>query len=54
MTDFKNDFASCNLAVNAESDIQTVVLLFYHGLMNLIDKHAPLRERVVTVRPKAP
>ena len=31
-----------------------VVQQVNHGLMNLIDKHAPLRERVVTVRPKAP
>ena len=54
ITDFKNDFSSSNLAVNAESDMHTVVQQFNHGLMNLIDKHAPLRERVVTVRPKAP
>ena len=54
MIDFKNDFTSSNLAVNAESDMHTVVQQFNHGLMNLIDKHAPLRERVVTVRPKAP
>ena len=54
ITDFKNDFTSSNLAVNVESDMHTVVLQFNHGLMNLIDKHAPLRERVVTVRPKAP
>ena len=27
---------------------------FQKLLMNLIDKHAPLRERIVTVRPKAP
>ena len=40
--------------MNAESDMHTVVQQFHHGLMNFIDKHAPLRERVVTVRPKAP
>ena len=51
ITDFKNDFASSNFA---ESDMHTVVQQFNRGLMNLIDKHAPLRERVVTVRPKAP
>ena len=39
--DFKNDFTSSNLAVNAESDMHTVVQQFNHGLMNLIDKHAP-------------
>ena len=54
ITDFKNDFTSSNLAVNVESDMHTVVQQFNHGLMYLIDKHAPLRERVVTVRPKAP
>ena len=40
--------------MNAESDMHTVVQQFHHGLMNLIHKHAPLRERVATVRPKAP
>ena len=40
--------------MNAESEMHTVVQQFNHGLMNLIDKHAPLREGVVTVRPKAP
>ena len=54
ITDFKNDFTSSNLAVNAESDMHTVVQQFNHGLMNLIDKRAPLRERVVIARPKAP
>ena len=54
ITDFKNDFASSNLAVIAESDMHTVVHQFHHGLMKLIDKHAPPRERVVTVRPKTP
>ena len=54
ITGLKNDFTSSNLAVNAESDMHTVVQQFNHGLMNFIDKHAPLRERVVTVRPKAP
>ena len=54
ITDLINDLASSNLAVNAESDMHIVVQQFHHGLMNLIDKHAPLRERVVTVRPKTP
>ena len=40
--------------MNAKSDMHTVFQQFNHGWMNLIDKHAPLKERVVTVRPKAP
>ena len=54
MNQFRNDIAASSLITNPPEDLAELVLQYDSVLSSILDKHAPIRKRVVTVRPAAP
>ena len=54
MNQFRNDIAASSLITNPPEDLAELVLHYDSVLSSILDKHAPIRKRVVTVRPAAP
>ena len=53
MNSFRNDIES-SVLLQHQDDLHVVVNNYDGVLRSLLDKHAPVKERVVTVRPSAP
>ena len=54
MNQFRNDIAASSLITNPPEDLAELVLQYDSVLSSILDKHAPIRKQVVTVRPAAP
>ena len=53
MTSFRSDIEG-SVLLQYQDDLHVVVNNYDEVLLSLLDKHAPVKERVVTVRPSAP
>ena len=54
MEHFRQDVALSPLLSEASSDLLTLLHLYNSELSSVLDKHAPLKSRIVTIRPAAP
>lgn len=53
-TAFKSDLQRLSVLTSPENDISALVDQYSRDLSRLVDKHAPLRSRVLRIRPHAP
>ena len=51
---FRNDLLSWADSLSAIDDLQTLVTSYNSQLINIIDKHAPERQKTIVERPKVP
>ena len=54
LDDFKQDILSSPLVMSPAHDIETLSRQFDTVLSELLDKHAPLHTKCITLRPHAP
>ena len=54
LDDFKQDILSSPLVTSPAQDIETLSRQFDTVLSELLDKHAPLQTKCITLRPHAP
>ena len=54
MESFLSDVADCPLVIDPSSDLDHLVQQYDTLLRSIMDKHAPVKRRVVTIRPAAP
>ena len=50
----KTDITNSELTLNMPVDVDSVTSQYHTVLSKLLEKHAPLQERVITMRAKAP
>ena len=53
MESFLSDVADCPLVIDPSSDLDHLVQQYDTLLRSIMDKHAPVKRRVVTIRPAA-
>ena len=51
---FKNDLADSELISHPSDNVNDLVLLYNNVLKELVDKHAPLKDKMISIRPRAP
>ena len=51
---FKTDVANSELTLNMPVDVDSATSHYHRVLRKLLEKHAPVQERVITMRAKAP
>ena len=51
---FKTDISNSELTLNMPVDVDSATNQYHAVLSKLLEKHAPLQERVITIRAKAP
>ena len=54
MESFLSDVADCPLIIDPSGDLDHLVQQYDTLLSSIMDKHAPIKRRVVTIRPAAP
>ena len=54
MSAFKKDVIESELSSQISTDPNDLVSLYNSVLQSLLDKHVPIKERMITVRPLAP
>ena len=54
MESFLSDVADCLLVIDPSGDLDHLVQQYDTLLRSIMDKHAPVKRRIVTIRPAAP
>jgi hypothetical protein len=51
---FASDLAALELVTSPAASIEDLILQYHDGLISVLDKHAPLKEKRVVLRPATP
>ena len=51
---FCDELANSSLLLHPQDDLHQLVALYSSALVSTLNKHAPIKRRVITVRPAAP